>query len=293
MIRATRRKHLVKSHLVVISWWSNCLGLACLHNLASYICDRNLYVVQVGKPEAQKEWFRHLMPSQVQELFYPDSEGTEDWRVRETVARHLLDQEEGLWFIDHDLFVVESCEAWFTEMDRRFENADVCFCHALPGHGPSVTNPAFWLSPTRFPPGTPSFARLPVCEEPIVGRPYAVCDTIPPLMLPEKDTLVAAMEFWQKKDLVCGFPLRARDYVAGGLPLFPEHEHIGGLATFASALPPPGLWGWVSRCVIQFEAFYAMCPPEWAATEEPVLLARLAEFRQAICGHRPMTQGFS
>jgi hypothetical protein len=281
----------VKSHLVVISWWSNCLGLACLHNLAAHVRDRTLFVVQVGKPEAQKEQFRSLMPPQVLELAYPESQGAEDWRVREAVARHLLGQEEGLWFIDHDLFVVEPCDAWLTEMDRRFESAGVCFCHALPGHGPSITNPAFWLSPRRFPPGTPSFARQPVREEPALSRPYAVRDTTPSLMLPEKDTLVAAMEFWQERDLVCGFPLRACDYVAGGLPSFPEHEHIGGLATFASALPPPALWGWVSRCVIQFEAFYAMCPPEWLAAEEPVLLARLAEFRQTARGYTPIAQG--
>jgi len=44
----------MKSDLVVISWWSNCLGLACLHNLATYTRNRNIYVVQVGKRSNKK-----------------------------------------------------------------------------------------------------------------------------------------------------------------------------------------------------------------------------------------------
>ena len=76
----------MKSDLVVISWWSNCLGLACLHNLATYTRNRNIYVVQVGKTEQQKERFRPHLPPGVEELPYPPDRSAEDWRVREAVA---------------------------------------------------------------------------------------------------------------------------------------------------------------------------------------------------------------
>ena len=135
----------MRSDLVVVSWWSNCLGLACLSNLVEYTRNRNIYVVQVGKPEEQKERFRALLPSAVEELPYPPNRGAEDWRVRETVARELLGDREGLWFIDHDLFVQEDCEGWLEEMDRRLEGTKLCLCHPSPRRGPAITNPTFWL----------------------------------------------------------------------------------------------------------------------------------------------------
>jgi hypothetical protein len=271
----------MKSDLVVISWWSNCLGLACLHNLVRHTRNRNIYIVQVGKPEEQKERFRSLLPPGVEELPYPPNRGAEDWRVRENVARELLGDREGLWFIDHDLFLQEDCEGWLDDMDRRFSQSDVCLCHPSPVRGPSITNPAFWLSPLRFPPGMPSFARLPYQEEPAVNRPYALRQSAV-LIMPQKDTLVAAMEFLQERGMVCGFPLAEGDRVPDGPPPFPDFEHIGGLYTFTGEIPPESLHDWVARCVERFTAFYAACPPALVSIEDPVLMQRLEEFRQAV-----------
>jgi len=273
----------MRSELVVISWWSNCLALACLHNLVEHTRDRNIYVVQVGKPEEQKTRFRALLPPEVQELSYPPDRPAEDWRVREAIARELLDDRQGLWFIDHDLFVWEDCEGWLGEMDRRLAGSKVCLCHPAPRRGPSITNPAFWLSPMRFPPGMPSFARLPYREEPVVSRPYALRQSAA-LIMPEKDTLVAAMEFLQARGMTCGFPLFEGDREPGGPPPFPHAEHIGGLYTFTGEVPPEPLHDWTARCVEKFTAFYRACPQAWVEAEDPVLLARLHEFQRATSG---------
>jgi hypothetical protein len=277
--------------LVVISWWSNCLGLACLHRLLEHTRHRAVYVVQAGKTEEQKERFRAYLPAPVQELHCPGQD-FEDWRVRESVARELLPDREGLWFVDHDLFLQVDAEAWLEDMDRRFAGSDVCLCHPTPRRGPSITNPAFWLSPVRFPPGMPSYARLPYHEDPAASRPYAPRQGRPPaLMMPEKDTLVAAMEVLQQRNMVSGFPLVEEDRVPGGPAPFPGHEHIGGLYTFANraptledvaAMPAALLRDWAARCVERFAAFYAACPPAWVTIEDPVLMRRLDEFRQAI-----------
>ena len=277
----------MRSALVVISWWSNCLALASLHNLVRYTRQRAMLVVQVGKPEEQKERFRAHLPPTVQELPYPAERTAEDWRVRETVARELLGEREGVWFIDHDLFVREDAEGWLEDMDCRFEGSNVCLCHPSPVRGPTITNPAFWLSPPRFPPGMPGFARLPYQEEPLASRPYAAraapgSDRPAALMLPEKDTLVAAREFLLERGMVCGFPLTEADRAPGGPAPFPRFEHIGGLYTFTGDVPPLALHSWVARCVARFTAFYQKCPPEWVAIEEPMLLRRLEEFQEAI-----------
>jgi hypothetical protein len=273
----------MKSDLVVISWWSNCLALTCLQHLIKHTRNRHIYVIQVGKPEAQKERFRTYLAPQIKELPYPPDRGAEDWRVRETVARELLGDHAGLWFIDHDLFIQEDCEGWLEDMDRRFRRSNVCLCHPSPRRGPAITNPAFWLSPVRFPRGMPSFARLPYREEPVVSRPYALRQSAAAIM-PEKDTLVAAMEFLQERGLVCGFPLSEGDQVPDGPPPFPRFDHIGGLYTFTGEVPPESQHDWVVRCVERFTAFYDVCPPEWVSVEDPVLLQRLEEFRRAVWG---------
>lgn len=277
----------LKSDLVVISWWSNCLGLNCLHHLARHTRNRNIYVIQVGKREEQKDRFRVHLPPIIQELRYPPECRAEDWRVREVIARELLGERAGLWFIDHDLFVQEDCDGWLNSMDGHFDEMNVCLCHPSPRRGPSITNPAFWLSPVRFPPGMPGFARLPYQEDPVASWPYVVQNTPSErqsagLIRPEKDTLVAAMEFLQAHGMVCGFPLTERDQVPGGPAPFPRHEHIGGLYTFAAGIAPDFQHDWVARCVQRFSAFYERCPQEWLETEDPVLLSRLKEFRQAV-----------
>ena len=274
---------IVRSDLVVISWWSNCLGLASLVRLVEHAPGRNIYVVQAGKPEGQMERFRAYLPPSVEELSYPAERSGEDWRVREAVAYELLGDREGLWFIDHDLFLWEDSTLWLEDMDNRFSGLDVCLCHPSPRRGPSITNPAFWLSPARFPAGMPSFARVPYQEDPAAMRPYAPRKgRAAALIMPEKDTLVAVMEFLQEHGRVYGFPMHEGDRVPGGPAPFPRHEHLGGLYTFTGGLPPARLHDWVARCVGQFAAFYAACPSEWVEIEDPVLLQRIEEFRQAV-----------
>ncbi len=273
----------MKSDLVVISWWSNCLGLACLHRLVQYAPDREIYVIQAGKPQEQMERFRLHLPPSVRELPYSHERSGEDWRVREAVACELLGDRDGLWFIDHDLFLQEDCEGWLADMDRRLVGTDVCLCHPAPQRGPSITNPAFWLSPVRFPPGMPSFARVPYQEDPVANRPYAPREVRPgALIMPEKDTLVAVKEFLQRQDRVLGFPLVERGRAPGGPAPFPRFDHIGGLYTFTGYLPPESLHGWTRRCVDRFSAFYAACPEAWVSIEDPALLRRMEEFRQAL-----------
>jgi hypothetical protein len=100
--------------------------------------------------------------------------------------------------------------------------------------------------------------------------------------MPEKDTLVAAMEFLRERGMVCGFPLTERDRVAGGPSPFPRFEHIGGLYTFTSEVPPESLHDWTARCVERFTAFYEACSQKWVSVEDPVLMQQLEEFRQAV-----------
>jgi hypothetical protein len=109
-------------------------------------------------------------------------------------------------------------------------------------------------------------------------------------MMPEKDTLVLALEFLQPRDLVCGFPLAEEHRVPGSLAPFPRCEHIGGLYTFTGELPPRPLRDWTARCVDQFTAFYDACPREWVQAEDSVLLERLSEFREASVDLRTALQ---
>lgn len=268
----------MKSELVVISWWSNCLGLDCLHNLVRYTGSRTIYVIQTGKPEEQKERFRTYLPPAVKELPYPPDHLADDWRVRESVARELLRTSDGLWFIDHDLFVREDCQGWLGDMNQRFSRSTICLCHPSPVSGPSITAPAFWLSPKRFPPGMPGFARLPYYEDPVASKPYATHQTAP-LMMPEKDTLVAVKEFLHERGVVGGFPLTDRDCINGGPLPFPRHEHIGGLYTFTGEVLSELPRDWMVSYVERFTEFYSACLLAWVSIEDPVLLQRLEKFR--------------
>lgn len=261
----------MRSELVVISWWSNCLALACLHNLATYSDRRPIYVVQVGKSAAQQKRFRRLLPMTVQELPYPAHLPAEHGPVIETVARQLLSDRPGLWFVDHDLLVREPLEEWLEEMDRSFARSSCCLCYPEPDGGLAITGPAFWLSPARLPPDLPSFAPIPYQPLPSSRRPdlfRAPAD----LRLPFKDTLVVAAEFLAERGQACTYSLSS----------LPRFDHLGGLYLFATELLPERFRDWVQQCVERLTAFYASCPPAWLEAEDPVLLKRLSEFRQSI-----------
>jgi len=264
----------MRSELVVISWWSNCLGLTCLHRLAQHTGNRRIYVVQVGKTEAQKQRFRRYLPASVQELPYAPDRPAEHGKVIEAIAHDLLPGREGLWFIDHDFFALEPLEPWLVDMDREFQGTQYCLCHPEPDGGLSITCPAFWLSPQRFPEAIPGFEPLPYRPMQSSQRPdrfRAPAD----LVVPQKDTLVLAQEFFAERGLVCGYPSES----------LPGHDHLGGLYLFANEILPPSFLDWMARCVERFTAFYAACPRAWVGAEDPVLLQRLEEFRRAV--HHP------
>jgi hypothetical protein len=263
----------IRSDLVVISWWSNCLGLACLHNLVNYTRNRNIYFVQVGKPEEQKGRFRAHLPLAVKELPYPASLPAEHCKLIETIARDLLHGCDGLWFFDHDFFVFEDLEPWLANMDRELGRSACCLCHLQPADSPSITSPAFWLSPARFPEGMPGFEPVPYRQMKVSQRPDLVRAQVN-LRMPEKDTLVLIREFLAERDMVCGFSLQS----------FPQHDHLGSLYMFAGEIPPEPLRDWMEDCVERFTAFYTACPPAWVSIEDPVLMQRLEEFRQAVSG---------
>jgi hypothetical protein len=259
----------MKSPLVVISWWSNCLGLACLHNLVRYTENRDLYVVQVGKSAMQEERFRDHLPPAVKELPYAAHLPAEHCKVIEAVARDLLCNCDGLWFFDHDLFVFEELESWLVNMDREFERSACSLCHLQPTDGPAMTSPAFWLSPARLPEGLPGFEPIPYRELEVSRRPD-LFRARTELRMPKKDTLVLVREFLAERDMVCEFSLRS----------FPQHDHLGGFYMFAGDIPPDSLYDWTKGRVERFTAFYEACPQEWLEAEDPVLLERLKEFQQ-------------
>jgi hypothetical protein len=261
----------MRSELVVISWWSNCLGLTCLYNLVERTDGRTIYVVQVGKSAAQQARFRERLPTPVRELPYPADAPAEHGKVLERIVRDLLPEHEGVWFLDHDWFVLEPFEPWLLNMDRTLAPSDCCLCHSHAAAGPALTCPAFWLSPARLPDGLPGFEPVPYQPSEVWRRPdrfRAPAD----LRMPDKDTLALAQEFLAARGLV-------REYALASLP---RYRHLAGLYLFAYEILPDLFRDWMAECVARFTAFFAACPADWLGAEDPVLLERLAEFREAV-----------
>jgi hypothetical protein len=275
------------SQIVVISWWSNCLALDCLSRLVKYTRGRQISVVQVGKPPRVKDQFHIHLPPGVRELPYPDDAPGEHSRVIREVALYLLNTTGGVWFIDHDVFLSSDAEPWFQAMDAWLSEQPACLCLPMRPPTPAITQPAFWLSPLRWPASIQSFDPLPFEPQASSRRPdlhRASGD----LRMPLKDTLVEARDQLAECGLLAHFPLNALDSASHGLPPFPAHTHLGGLFFLAGPLHPPAFeqWPpaleWSTRVVRQLANFFDHCPPEWLSIEEPVLLRRLAEFREAL-----------
>lgn len=255
--------------IVVISWWSNCLALACLRALVSYDAGREILVVQVGKSELQRQRFRDLMPSGVEELRYSPTAPAEHSRVIEDVAMRQLRDEEGVWFIDHDVIVHEPLGPWLRAVDGWLLESPCCLCLPPAADGPAITQPAFWISPRRWPAATPPIDPVPFHARDTARRP----DLFPSsgeLRMPEKDTLVSARD-----------ELLARGQAAVFPRPFPNHSHLGGLSLFTGPTMPAAD-AWVRSTVVRFTDFFDGCPPEWIGIEEPTLLRRCGEFRQVL-----------
>lgn len=271
----------MKSTLVVTSWWSNCLGLRCLYNLVAHTRARDIFVMQAGKTEQQMHYFREYMPKEVTELHYPEHLAQDDSPMREYLALTLMKEQMGVWFIDHDTFFYEDCSEWLLEADRYFAQTDYCFCIGVPRHGGGVTQPAYWLSPARWPTGLSSFDPIPFKEKPLSRRPDLHLNN-GDLIMPEKDTLVQVRDELAERNLVGTFPLTDEVAVRHLIPSFPKHMHIGGIYLYTGPVLDSRFDAWMNYTVTQFDQFFATCPPEWLAIEEPELLRRHYMFKNAL-----------
>jgi hypothetical protein len=144
------------SRIVVVSWWSNCLGWTTLDRLVSRTGQqRRIHVVQVGKPEAAKAAFRQRLPARVQELPLLEDAPAEHGAVLERASRLLGNGPEGIWFFDHDALVEEECEAWLEKVDSILAPESACLA-TLETSQRAITSPAFWIHRGRLPRDTPS-----------------------------------------------------------------------------------------------------------------------------------------
>ena len=221
------------------------------------------------------------MPQGVIELTYPEALPADDSRMREYVALTLLREFPGAWFIDHDAFFHEDPEAWFSQADAWFGAGDLCLCIGEPRDGPGITQPAYWVSPGRWPQGLSSFDPVPFREKAHVRRPD-LSRTDGDLVQPLKDTLVQAREELTARGLAGWFPLTAEAAARHALPAFPRHTHLGGLHAFTNPTPVGRADAWTAATVAAFDRFFAACPPEWLAAEDPELVRRHAEFQAAL-----------
>ncbi len=270
-----------QSTIVVISWWSNCLGLRCLHRIMPVADGRPVYVVQVGKPAAQRRAFRDLMPRNVAEITYSDRAPAEHSRVIDHVARTVLTEAMGIWFVDHDTHLTGSAEAWWREADARLDRCAYCLVLVGADGGGAITAPAFWLSPARLPTATPSFDPIPFRTSPAALRPGRSYEPRS-LRMPDVDTLVRARDWLAARGLV-GRVAMDRDTARDRRPgCFPRHEHLGGLSLLAAPEPPLEAHPWMRQTVDGLNRFLASCPADWIAAEDPALLRRLARLTHGV-----------
>lgn len=276
-----------RSRIVVISWWSNCLGLACLERLARFSPGRSIAVIQVGKSSRSKERFRRFLPAGVTELPYPVTEPGEHSRVIRRLVLGQLHSELGIWFVDHDLFLQKDWEPWLQAADMRFMQSGCCLCLPdLPTGAPAITNPAFWISPARWPEGLDGFDPVPYRPGPEARRPD-LYRSRGELRLPAKDTLMEAREVLEKHGRVAFFSLAEDGSLDSDLPPFVPYIHLGGLYLFSGSLisnsmMPPRFNEWMRCTVRQFVDFYQSCPREWVEIEDRQLLLRIQEFEEAL-----------
>ena len=276
----------MRSIVVVTSWWSNCLALTCLNSLLEFAPGCRLHVMQAGKSETQMERFRGALPDGVAELAYPAYVLGDDSAMREYLAKDALSDQEGVWFFDHDAFLTEPADAWFEAADLRFADSQVCLCTRTPCAGAGVTQPAYWLSPRRWPAGLSSFAPVPFEPKPYTRRPdLHRHDGM--LVLPRKDTLMQVREELEVLDMTATFPTEDGDSAQHFLPPLPQHVHIGGLHLYTGPTRPPtdmppAFFDWRRHILLSFDAFFQHCPQELLELEDPVLLGRHREMMRTL-----------
>ncbi len=276
----------MRSSVFVTSWWSNCLGLICLHRLQAFAPEREIYVMQAGKSEVQMERFRKFLPKSVKELLYPPHILADDSAMREYLAKDALRNYEGVWFFDHDTFLLTPAEHWFEMADNCFSNSDVCLCTRSPLPGCGITQPAYWLSPLRWPEGLSSFDPVPFTPKVYARRPDLHRHE-GDLTIPLKDTMVQVREELETMNMTCTFPVDGEDGTHHFLSSFPQHIHIGGLHLYTVATQPrtdmpSAFFDWRRYILMSFDAFFQNCPREWLELEDPELLRRHTEMMQTL-----------
>ena len=252
------------STLIVISWWSNCLGLKCIEKLKMFLPGRKIIVLQVGKQHAIKEKFSKSLPPDVEEIIYPKNEICSHWRVIEVVVKTILKESEGLWFFDHDVFLMQNATSWLNKMDDILGNSNVSMC--LPSYNEthrSGTSPAFWISPVRLPQDTPCFSPLPLKEDQIAKKPFDRYPLHIKLNVPQYDTLMKAAEYLERSNLVSYFDPNSQDLA---------FNHLGNLNLFAFKNLPDNLKEFFHELNQKYRKFYSDLPPELLNSEDRILL---------------------
>jgi hypothetical protein len=200
------------------------------------------------------------------------------------VALRQLRSETGVWFVDHDVFLHETWEPWLMAADEWFGATELCLClPRLPVHVLAITQPAFWLSPARWPASLASFDPIPFVAR-AESRHPDLFRRNGDLRMPVKDTLMQARDELAAGGRASYFPLDAEAGPGLALPPFPAHTHLGGLYLFTGPQLPAAFDAWVQKTVAQFADFYDHCPAEWLVAEDRELLRRLREFQRVVYG---------
>ncbi len=254
-----------------------------------FTSDREIILVQVGKLDEQKKKLRNYLPSRILELEYPLELPAEHSQVIRFIVKEVLSQESGLWFVDHDLVLLETADEWLRKVETDLENSDRIL--ALPRYEvktPSITIPLFWVSPERWPRYLEGFDPIPFNDQLSSKHPYSYSSEFS-LRLPQMDTLEQACAILHEEGRVAFFPMEENLY--GTLSTFPAHQHLGGLNLFSFSLPKsiqeldPGLQKWIRTTTKDFTEFFHNCPSEWLSIEDPVLLRRLLDYQELINDH--------
>jgi hypothetical protein len=247
---------------------------------------REIFVIQGGKSDSQADRFRKFLPEGITELFYPGHLEPDDSAMREYLARDALCLREGAWFFDHDTFLLSPSDAFFEWADSCFSKSEMCLCTRRPLPGKGVTQPAYWLSPRRWPAGLSSFAPVPYQKRPYTRRPDLHRHN-GNLTIPGKDTLVQVREELEALHMTGTFPTDGDDAIPHFLTSFPRHIHIGGLHLYTGPTHPPEdmpplYYKWRRHTLLSFDTFFRNCPREWRAIENPELLRRHAKMMQTL-----------
>jgi hypothetical protein len=274
------------SIIVVTSWWSNSLAITCLHRLKSFVHKRDIFVIQAGKSDEQMERFRLLLPKGVTELPYTAHIAPDDSAMREYLAEDALCDREGAWFFDHDTFLRSPADSFFELFDSHLSKSNVCLYTRRPSKGMGITQPAYWLSPLRWPKGLSSFAPVPFQPRPYTRRPD-LYQHDQNLTLPGKDTLVQVREELEAMNMVRNLAIEGGGSMDDFLLPFPPHIHLGGLHLYTGTTKthidtPPAFLDWRRHTLMSFDAFFRNCPREWLDIEEPELLHRHEEMMKSL-----------